>query len=144
MFDFASVSDLEERWRPLTPAEKSRAEVLLEDASAQVRVEAPGIDERITIQEGATAPELDPIIPRRVVAEMVKRAMLASPDQPALANYQQTSGPFSQSGTFVNPTGDLYLTKTERRLLGVGRPRAFTIDAGPTVADVPPWLAWME
>lgn len=139
MADFATVTQLESRWRPLTSAESTRAAVLLADASAQIRVECPDIDTRITTQEGASAPELDPIVPERVVCDMVKRAMLAAVDQPAMANYQQTAGPFSQSGTFVNPTGDIYLTKNERRLLGCSKARAFTIDlaadAEPTVAS---------
>lgn len=136
MADFATVADLEARWRPLSDPEKARAAILLADASAQVRVEAPGIDARLTVVAPATVPELDPIIPRRVVADMVRRAMLAAPDQPALANYQTTAGPFSQSGTFVNPTGDLYITKAERRLLGIGRQRAFMIDTTPPILGV--------
>lgn len=134
---FATVSDLEARWRPLTPAETATATTLLDDASAQVRVECPDVDDRLT----ATPPTLDASIPRRVVCAMVKRAMLAPVDQAPMTQMQQTAGPFSQSGTFVNPTGDLYLTKTERRLLGCSRQRAASIptEQRPCDPDAPPW-----
>lgn len=122
MEDFATVAQLEKRWRPLTDAEKVRASVLLGDATQQVLIEATGIVERIE------AGKLDPSVPERVVCDMARRAMLAGVDQPAFTNFQETAGPFSQSGTFANPTGDLYLTKTEKRLLGANRQRAFSID----------------
>ena len=30
-----------------------------------------------------------------------------------------TAGPYTQSWTFANPSGDMYLTKMEKRLLGI-------------------------
>lgn len=123
---YASVADLEARWRPLDPGEKARAEVLLRDASVRVRAAFPTVDERVGAQT------LDPDIPLIVVCEMVKRAMLAPVDQAPMTQIQQTAGPFSQGGTFTNPTGDLYMTKGERRLLGAGAARAFSIDTAPT------------
>ena len=124
---FATVGDLEARWRPLTPAEESTATVLLSDASARVRVECPDIDARLE----AVPPTLDADIPKMIACAMVKRAMLAPVDQAPMSQMQQTAGPFSQSGTFVNPTGDLYLTKAEKRLLGCGAQEAFTVAAMP-------------
>lgn len=139
MADFATVAQLEGRWRPLSTGEQARALILLGDASAQLRVECPDIDTRITVQDGEALPELDPVVPERVVCDMVKRAMLAAVDQPAMANFQETAGPFSQSGTFLNPTGDLYLTKNERRLLGIGRQTAFTVAMVDPVEETVPW-----
>lgn len=37
--------------------------------------------------------------------------------------YSQTTGPYSESVSIGNPYRDVYLTKTERRMLGIGRAR---------------------
>lgn len=120
MAAFATVDDLEARWRTLSSAEKSRAVVLLDDASAMIRASAAGIDERIS--DG----DLDAGVPLLVVCAMVKRAMLAA-EAPGVKTTQETAGPFSQSFTYANPMGDLYLTAAEKKLLGVGAQVGFTV-----------------
>ena len=112
---FAIPAELEERWRPLTPEEVPRATALLLDASQQVMDECPG------------AHDASPITLRRVVCAMVKRAM-AGPAGVGVNSFMQGAGPFQQTTQFSNPTGDLYLTKAEKRSLGVGRQKAFEID----------------
>lgn len=120
---FATPEDLAARWRPLTTEEQAVALVLLEDASARIRVEFPDVDARIA----ADPQGLDPAVPRMIVCAMVKRAMLAGTDQAVAASIQQTAGPYSQSTTFANPTGDLYLTSGERRMLKGSPQQAFTV-----------------
>lgn len=120
---FATSDDLAARWRPLSASEQSMATVLLGDASAYIRVEFADVDERIA----ATPQCLDPAVPRMIVCAMVKRAMLAPVDQGAATAVQQTAGPFSQSTTFANPTGDLYLTSRERKMLTASGQQAFTV-----------------
>lgn len=132
---FATADDLAARWRALTPAEEERATVLLGDASAFVRATCAGIDARIE------AETLELAVVVAVVVGMVKRAMLAGDLGEGIGQQQQTAGPFGTSLTFANPTGAVYLTKADRRLLGcrgsaVGR--AFSIDTTPVqpVADL--------
>lgn len=120
---FATVEDLEKRWRPLTEDEKGTATALLEDASVQIRAEFTDVDERIN----ATPPLLDAAVPRMIVCAMVKRAMLAPVDQAPVSAQQQSAGPFSQSNTFANPMGDLYLTSRERKMLTSSGQVAFTV-----------------
>jgi hypothetical protein len=139
---YATTSDLEARWRPLTPAETATAEVLLEDASAQVRSEFPTLDATIA---GGAGIDPNPDLARnatRVVCAMVRRAMDAPEDGGfGVGSVQETTGPFSRSLSYSNPMGDLYLTKAERKLLGVGggsgRLVAGSIDTAP--AYVPFW-----
>lgn len=124
---FAIPDDLAARWRPLSVAEQATADVLLGDASAYIRVEVSDVDERI-----AAVPQcLDPAVPRMIVCAMVKRAMLAPVDQGAVSAEQQTAGPFSQSLTFSNPNGDLYLTSRERKMLMASGQQAFTVSMSP-------------
>ena len=120
---FATASELAARWRPLTPAEQATAGTLLSDASLVIRAECPDVDARTT----ALPPTLDPDILKMVACAMVKRAMIAGADAEGVTAQQQTAGPFSQSLTYSNPMGNLYLTKAEKRLLGCGAQAAFTV-----------------
>lgn len=108
---FATVADLEARWRDLTEDEQSQASVLLEDASAmlQALVEVDADDE-------TQAANL-----KMVCCNMVRRAMTsATSDAFGITNATATMGPFSQRVDYANPTGDLYVAKAERMLLGIG------------------------
>lgn len=89
-----------------------------------LRVELPEIDARVN----AVPPTLDAGIPRMIVCKMVQRAMQSGGTEGAVTAVQQTAGPYSQSTSYANPQGDLYLTKTERKMLGLGRASAFSID----------------
>lgn len=114
MAAYAKVSDLIARWRDLKEAEVARAEILLADAATTIRKE--GFSEE--------NPDEDTLEMLKIIScEMVKRAMLASVDQPAATQSSMTVGPFSGSLTYTNPTGDLYLTKAEKRRLGISGPR---------------------
>lgn len=112
---FATVPDLEGRWHALTEAERARAALLLADASQYIRDECPGW-------------EASPARTRTaIVCAMVQRAMLAG-DRMGVTNSQQTAGSFSESVTYGNPMGDLYLTEGEKGRLRGGRGRAYHLD----------------
>lgn len=44
---YAELSDIESRWRPLSDAERPRAQALLEQASRLVRLRVPSVDSRL-------------------------------------------------------------------------------------------------
>lgn len=120
---FASRSDLEARWRPLTPAEATQAATLLDDASWMIREQIPDIDTKIS--SGVLAVETV----RRIVCAMVKRSMASLGGLDGVTQQSQTVGPFTVAQQFTNPLGDLYLTKKEQSSLGLVRTgRAFAID----------------
>lgn len=110
---FASSDDLKARWPDLS--DTKLAETLLSDASQLIRDTCPG---------WAHAPEATL---KAIACAMVKRAMIAGSDNVGLSSTQETTGPFSQTWNFSNPTGDLYLTRAEKQRLGQGRQRAFSI-----------------
>jgi hypothetical protein len=107
MYEYATVAELEARWRPLTPVEQTKAAILLDDASAKIRTTIKGIDARLDadddLRRNAT----------RIVCAMVQRAMDAPDDAVGVATVQETVGPFSRSFNYANPIGDLYLRKEE-------------------------------
>jgi len=128
---FATHEELAARWRPLTSAEQDRATVLLEDASAEIRELVRDIDARIADFDPEEATGLNPVVVKRVTCQMVKRVLTGGVDREGITQYQEGTGPFSEGVTFSNPNGDLYLTKNERKLLGVPGQKAFSIDPTP-------------
>lgn len=112
---YATSDDLEARWRTLTADEKAKADVLLEDAAVRLDAECPPAD-----------PPTDADARKIVSCEMVKRAM-ANPAGVGVTQMGTTTGPFSDQFTFANPTGDMYLTKADRKLLACGGQVAFTV-----------------
>lgn len=108
---YATVADLEARWRELTDVEATQAETMLSDAALI-------IDAFTTID-----PEDEAALDRAkyVSCAMVERAMMAAAsDGFGVNNMSATMGPFTQQVTYANPNGDLYLTSTEKKLLGIG------------------------
>lgn len=115
---FAQVSDLEVRWKPLTPGERETASFLLEDAS------------QLIIDQCPRASEASENTLKRVACSVVKRGM----QMPLIAgaeSIQQGAGGYQASVNFTNPSGDLYLSKSEKLSLGCGKQRAFMIDLLP-------------
>ena len=56
-----------------------------------------------------------------VSCNMVERAMQSGETAPiGVSNMSYTMGPFMQSATMANPAGDMYLTSSEKRWLGIG------------------------
>lgn len=107
---YATVDDLEARYRVLTEDEAERAAVLLNDAAAMLDALV-----RVDPSDSEQAELL-----KIVSCNMVMRSLLAS-DNGALGVTQQSMSAdiYTQSWTFSNPSGDMYLTKNEKRLLGI-------------------------
>lgn len=113
---YATVEDVEARWRTLSADERTRAGVLLDDAAVRLDVECPP-DDPVTDAEA-----------RKIVSvEMVKRAMSVGDSGVGVTSVQTGAGPYQETRQFSNPMGDLYLTKGDRRLLRCGRSQAFTV-----------------
>lgn len=103
----AAFSDVQKRARGAS-LDRELVDALLMDASVMVRAEFADVDARIT------AGSLDPMAVVSVVANMVKRAVLAPGD----GVKSDTAGPFGV--TYDNPHGDLYFKASERATLGAG------------------------
>lgn len=107
---FADVSDLESRWRELSTDEEARANVLLGDASAMLSA-------LVTVDNSDY--EQSELL-KMVCCDMVIRAMSATAsDSFGVSQTSMTAGPYTQSFSYSNPSGDMYLTKLEKRLLGI-------------------------
>ena len=107
---YADVSDLEVRWRTLTTDERARAEALLDDASAM-------LDAYVTVDE---SDEQQAALLKIVVCNMVQRSMsTGGGDLYGVSQQSMTAVGFTKQVSYANPTGDLYITKAEKRMLGI-------------------------
>jgi hypothetical protein len=107
---FATADDVSARWRSFSDEESELADQLAKDASLRVQALYPTILLRIaagTVQEE---------IVRIVVCGMVKRAMLSLGAE-GITQLTESGGPYSESRTFANPSGNLYLTAEDKALL---------------------------
>lgn len=108
---FATIEDFEARHGEVPEDLRPRVETLLEDASAML---SRGVDVVPCDTDQAT-------LLTSVTCSMVNRAVEAArSDSYGLSKADYTMGPFGQSVTFANPTGDLYISAAERRSLGIG------------------------
>lgn len=118
---YAEVSDLNARLEtPLTAKEQKRAETLLSDASALISAYVgpdvgEGMEERLRI----------------VCCNVVLRSLAASgSDMLGVTQSTVSADIYSQTYTFSNPTGDMFLTKADKKLLGVADGYIGSIRAG--------------
>lgn len=112
---YATLEDLQSRWRLLSADEQQRGGALLSDAAVKIALACK--------QSGVAidaADELQSEALKSINCEMVKRAMMSPIDMPPMSSFAQTAGSYSESQTYVNPTGDLYMTLGEKKMLGIG------------------------
>ena len=123
---YATIEDYEARYGELPTEEaRDRATVRLDDAAVYLdaRVDVDPSDEH---QASAL---------RIVSCAMVNRSMAAeAADMVGITNASYTMGPFSQSATYTNPSGDMYLTASEKALLGVN---------GSLIESIRPVVGWV-
>lgn len=124
---YATAQDLVDRWRPLSAEEMARAAVLLEDASGEVDAEFRR--RGLAVADELATGEVTEDDLRVVACRMVQRAMTSPVGVDgggAIESSQIGVGPFQESVRYANPMGDVYLTKADRRRLGLGQ-QAFTV-----------------
>lgn len=103
---FASIQDLESRWRIMDSREKAQAAVLLQDAAAIILSALTRANVEIDSENDVQRANLV-----RVSCSMVQRAMAQGDGE-----QQHAWG----GNLVVNPSGDLYLSKADKRSLGIG------------------------
>lgn len=115
---FATLADLRLRCPSLSEEDEPYAAALLADATACI---ASGMRDRgVAIDQGD---EVQAANLRSVCVAMVKRALPRDGSAPGASQMTTTAGPYSETFSFANPLGDLYMTSAEESLLGLGRQR---------------------
>ena len=133
---FASPQDYEDRAYDAGPWTPAQLAMKLSEASRMVRDQAPQTDKRIALEPG-TAGYLDQERVKDIVCAMVSRAVpLTDLGVPMGATSMQVGvDVFQKSLQFGgNQSGGasaLYISKAERKSLGIGVQRIFSIDLMP-------------
>ena len=117
---YAEVSDLEARLgRELTTDEQARAEVLLGDASAML--------DALMGDAAAEKPDLLCMVNCNMVirvmgidsAESCRFRIKMESSAYGVDSMSITAGPYAQTWNYNAPSGDMYLTKSEKLMLGL-------------------------
>ena len=120
MEPFATVEDLEARWRTLAEEERPVAETTLLDATAFISAEMARSHVNIRPDDEVQHQNLV-----AVTCAVTKRSLLMAFDSgntlTGVSKYQEQADVWNASVTLANPMGDMYLTAQEKRLLGIGR-----------------------
>lgn len=111
---FATVTDLEARWRILSEEEKTKANTLLSDASVHLQT----LISR-KYGENYTPSELMSENLKIITCNIVMRSMNVKQGFFGCTEISTTAGPYSQTFTPINSSGDMRLTAEELKLLGL-------------------------
>lgn len=128
---FATVADYVARCGPVEDGDESRVDALLEDASAYLR---GAYQRHMGTRYLAGANQTFDENVKAVCVAMVARTVNAPVAMAGITQQSQTAGPYSSSFTFANPTGDLYLGRSDLKRLGLAGCRVRSIQA-MTAAD---------
>lgn len=121
MEDFASVSDLNELWRPLKQDEEIRAEALLKVVSNRLRVEADSVGKDIDDMIAGSIAYKDVV--KSITVDIVARTLMTSTDKEPMSQFSESAMGYSVSGTFLTPGGGLFIKRDELDALGLRRQR---------------------
>lgn len=117
---YATVQDLETLWRPLTDAEKPRADALIDLVEVLLDSEA----EKVGSYLGRCGAQ----VVKSVIVDVVARVLMTSTDQEPMTQVSQSAGGYTASGTFLVPGGGIFIKKSELARLGLRRQRFGGID----------------
>ena len=126
MAAFATVQDVIELWRDLTPEESDRAEALLPVVSDSIRVEAERVGKNV--DEMAHESSEYASVLRSVVVDVVARTLMTSTNREPSTQYSESALGYSQSSTFLVPGGGLFIKNSELARLGLRRQKIGTLE----------------
>lgn len=123
---FATVQNIHELFRELTPKEETKAEALLPIVSDSIRQEALKVGKNIDqMLENGT---LLKSVLISVTVDVVARALMTSTNSEPMSQVSQSALGYSVSGTYLVPGGGLFIKRTELARLGLKRQRYGVMD----------------
>ena len=117
---WATIAQYESRYGDVAAADEAMLQECLDDATSQMNaaLDAAAIDYSSPSTEYARCLMM-------VCRQMAHRAFGNNGSELApfgVSQTSQTAGPYTQYYSFSNPYGDLFMTRSEQRMLGIGRP----------------------
>ena len=121
MSSFATIDDVTNLWRALTPEEATRAENLLPIISDSLRMEADKVGKDLDkmIAEKSYLAN----VAKSVTVDVVARTLMTDTESEPMTQVSQSALGYSVSGTYLVPGGGLFIKKSELARLGLRRQR---------------------
>ncbi len=126
MQPFATMQDIIDLWRPMTPDETDRAEALLPVVSDSLREEADKVSKNL--DDMATESTTFANVLKSVVVDIVTRTLLTSTSQEPMTQMSESALGYSFQGSYLVPGGGLFIKRTELARLGLRKQRYGVID----------------
>lgn len=118
---FATIQDMINLFRELTPEEETRASALLPIVSDSIRQEAlkAGKDIETMLENGT----LFENVLKSVTVDVTARALMTSTTSEPMSQISQSALGYTVSGTYLVPGGGLFIKRSELARLGLKRQR---------------------
>jgi hypothetical protein len=126
MAEFATIQDIIDLWRPMSPEETDRADALLPIVSDSLRVEADRVGKDLDVMVAEDAVYANVV--KSVVVDIVSRTLLTSTKNEPMTQMSESALGYSFQGSFLVPGGGLFIKKSELARLGLRKQRYGVID----------------
>src|SRR5690625_489112 len=126
MAPFATIDDLINLWRPVTPEEQLRAESLLPVVSNRLRQEADNVGK--DIDQMIADSDVYKDVVKSVTVDIVARTLMTSTDKEPMTQMSQSALGYSVQGSFLVPGGGIFIKRDELKALGLRRQRMGVIE----------------
>lgn len=123
---YASIADIRAAGYPLSAAQETAANTLLEQASAKLRTQARNVGKDIDalIADPVTGEDFGLAV-KSVVVQAVCRGLDSAGGGGSITQGSQSLGSYSVQQTFFNPGQSLYFVRGELKDLGLYRSQVF-------------------
>ncbi len=123
---YASIADIRAAGYPLSAAQETAANTLLEQASAKLRTQARSVGKDIDalIADPVTGEDFGLAV-KSVVVQAVCRGLDSAGGGGSITQGSQSLGSYSVQQTFFNPGQSLYFVRGELKDLGLYRSQVF-------------------
>ncbi len=126
MAEFATIQDIIDLWRPMSPEETDRADALLPIVSDSLRIEADRVGKDLDVMVAEDAVYANVV--KSVVVDIVSRTLLTSTKNEPMTQMSESALGYSFQGSFLVPGGGLFIKKSELARLGLRKQRYGVID----------------
>lgn len=130
---YATIEDITELWRPMTPEETERAANLLPIVSDSLRMEAStrghNLDAMIAVD-----PTLESVA-KSVTVDIVARTLRSATTGEPMSQESQSALGYSWSGTYAVPGGGLPIMRNDLKRLGILRQKMGVVEIGGLYGD---------
>lgn len=130
MANYATIDDVTQLWRTMSPDEEERAEALLPIVSDALRIEADkvGKDLDAMLEDNEALQN----VAKSVTVDIVARVLMTSTNREPTTQYSESALGYSVSGTYLVPGGGLFIKKSELARLGLKKQRLRMVDLWDT------------